>query len=267
MTPTIRLRDARPILPLLSMPTDLELDIDTLKVISKFGRNTGVTTTLMPVSIGKQYRTPTAAVTLQAVSDDADDKADGAGARQLTILGIVSGWVEGSTTVNLNGTTEVDIDTNFLRIFRVYVSSSGTYATSTAPSQQGNVVIKEKTGGALWMRLDKVTTFGVGQSQISAYTIPLGRVGYISEITMSVDSVKTASIYLFRRDNANTITAPYSAMRLVEQYDGVQGIQTIHPPAPIGPFIGPSDIGFMAKVASTTASVSVNFEILTFEAG
>ncbi len=264
MARIIRLRDARPTLPLLVMPSDAELDIDTLNIIHKFGRNTGVGTTLEPVTISGIYKTPTTATTLQAVSTDADDTAAGAGARQLTIQGIIAGWGQGSTTVNLNGTTEVDIDTDFLRIYRVYVSQSGTYATTGAPSQQGVITIKEKTGGAVWMNLDRIGTYGIGQSQISAYTIPSGRIGYIHDIHITVDSGKTANVFLFRRDGANTTSAPFSAMRLVEQYDGVKGEVEYHPNSLIGPFVGPSDLIFMAKVASTAASVSVNFEILTF---
>lgn len=264
MARIIRLRDARPTLPLLSMPSDAELDVDTLEIIHKFGRNTGVGTTLEPVTISGIYKTPTAVTELQAVSTDADDNASGAGARQLDIKGIVSGWVEGSTTVNLNGTTEVDIDTSFLRIYRVFVSQAGTYAATGTPSQQGVITIKEKTGGAEWMRLDRVGTYGIGQSQISAYTVPSGRIGYIQSIHMTVDSGKTASIFLFRRDGANTVSAPFTGMRLVEQYDGVQGFVEHQPDSLIGPFVGPSDLIFMAKVASTAASVSVSFEILTF---
>lgn len=264
MARIIRLRDARPTFPLLTMPSGAELDTETLNIIHKFGRNTGVGTSLEPVTVSGIYKTPTSATELQAVSNDADDTAAGAGARQLTIQGIVAGWAEGSTTVNLNGTAAVDIDTDFLRIYRVFVSQAGTYALTGTPSQQGIITIKEKTGGAVWLNLDRIGTYGIGQSQISAYAVPTGRIGYIQSIHVTVDSGKTASVYLFRRDNADTIAAPFSGMRLVQQYDGVQGYMEYHPTSLIGPFVGPSDLIFMAKVASTTASVSVNFEILTF---
>ena len=51
-------------------------------------------------------------------------------------------------------------------------------------------------------------------------------------------------------------------MRLLEHEVGIDGGITISPHSPKGPFVGPCDIGFIGRVAVTTANVSVEFELL-----
>ena len=55
--------------------------------VQKFGKNQAVATTIVPIAIGGVYQTPTTAVTLEVISDDADDAADGTGARNIILQG------------------------------------------------------------------------------------------------------------------------------------------------------------------------------------
>ena len=52
----------------------------------RFGKGL-VGTTMVPIASSLKYPTPTAAVTLEVVSSDADDTAAGAGAQEVTVLG------------------------------------------------------------------------------------------------------------------------------------------------------------------------------------
>ena len=54
-------------------------------------------------------------------------------------------------------------------------------------------------------------------------------------------------------------------MRITEREIGVQGGFDHHFAVPKGGHVGPCDIGFMAKVASGTASLSVEFELLLID--
>jgi hypothetical protein len=113
-----------------------------------------------------------------------------------------------------------------------------------------------------------VTTIGTspfaeGQSEIGAYTVPTGKTAYVLSQHVVVDSSKTVDAIFFNRPNADDVSSPYSgAMRLVNKFIGVTGEIRFAPKAPQGGFVGPCDIGFMAKVASSTGDISVDFDIL-----
>ncbi len=76
------------------------------------------------------------------------------------------------------------------------------------------------------------------------------------------DSNKTTNVLFFQRTRILQAAAPFDAMRIVfeETLDADQG--DLIPKTPIGPFPGPCDVGFMAKVSATTSVVEVDFEVL-----
>lgn len=238
--------------------------IDGHILVHKFGAG-AVTTTLAPVSQLNKYQTPTTAVALEVVSDDAQDNASGTGAREITIIGLDENWNEVTQTVVPTGVTPVALDTNLIRMYRWYVSSSGTYATQTAGSHAGNLTIQVSGAGATWDTIP-ITPFPVGQSQIGAYTIPIGKTGYLVGKLVFTDTAKVADVYMFQRNNADDVTAPYTGtMRLIEREVGVAGGFDHHFEAPKNGFVGPCDIGFLAKVTSGTAEMSVEFELLVVD--
>ena len=74
---------------------------------------------------------------------------------------------------------------------------------------------------------------------------------------------KTTEVIFFQRQNILETAAPYTAMREVLSLGTIAGTIS-NPPElmPIGPFPALTDIGFMARVASTSADVNVEFKIL-----
>lgn len=230
-------------------------------IVHKFGAGS-IGTTVSPVSTTGDYPCPTTAVSLEIVSDSANDTSAGTGAREVTITGINASWAEQTITVATNGTTAVVVSGTWLRVHRWYVSQSGTYATGATYSHAGNLTLRVAGAGATWTTIP-TTPIPVGQSQIGCYTIPTGYKGYLLSKSVYTDSSKTADIFFFQRPNANDTTAPYTGtLRLVEREIGVTG-GYFHPFAsPKPPFVGPCDVGFMAKVATGTADVSVEFELL-----
>lgn len=232
-------------------------------LVHKFGRNSAVGTTLVPVSSGAVYQTPTAAASLEIVSSSSADSAAGAGARSVYIEGLDANFAVQSETVNMSGATPVALANTYLRVYRAYVTSSGSYANATTPSQVGTITLRVASAGATWLTLPTIdTSFGAGQSNIGAYTVPAGKTAYILSQSMSVDSTKTANLYFFQRTNADDVTTPYSgAMRVQNVYVGIAGpVSFTHRTAESYP--AKTDIGWLAKVSSGTADVSVEFELL-----
>jgi hypothetical protein len=244
---------------------DLEVaegHITGYSLVHKFGASAVVGTSLAPIALANTYNTPTAAANLEFLSSDANDTAAGSGARQVTVVGLGADWTEVSQTVTTNGTTAVALTTPLLRLYRWYVSSSGTYGTSANASHAGTLTIRAAGGGATWSTIT-VSPFPMGQSQIGAYTVPLGKTAYLLTADMFVSSTKAVDLLLFQRPNANDVATPYSgAIRLISQWAGVTGTVQYKPRYPRGAFVGPCDIGFMGKVASGTGSCTVEFELV-----
>jgi hypothetical protein len=240
-------------------------DIPGAEIVHKFGYGAISSTSLVPVCSNFIYRTPTAATTLEILSSSADDTAGGTGAREVQIVGTVDGWTESQVGVNLSGTTPATVGTDFLRVYRMFVSQSGTYATQSTGSHAGTITLRESGGGDDWAEIPLINSFPSGQTTIGAYTIPSGKQGLLLYKNVFVEGNKAANIFFFRRQNADTITAPFDAMRLLELEIGVEGPMQVAPRSPIGPITGPADVGFMARVSAGTSNVSVDFEILVVD--
>lgn len=231
------------------------------EIIHKFGAG-NVGTSLVPITQSGVYNTPSAVVSLEIVSDNANDTAAGSGAQEVEIEIINSAWEREIITVELNGTTAVALGTAAFRLHRWGVSRSGTYANALAGSHTGNLTIRVVGGGATWSTIPN-SPFPVAQSQIGAFPIPAGYKGYLIGKLVFTDTSKTADLYMFNRENADDVVPPYSGiMKITEREIGVTGGFGHHFTVPKFLGIGPCDTGFMAKVSSGTADVSVEYELL-----
>jgi hypothetical protein len=239
-------------------------NIPGYNMVHKFGAG-NLTTTPLPITSTNNYATPIANTSLEFVSDSADDSAIGLGAQEVTIIGLVNTngvWSEVTQTLITNGLTPVILTTDIIRMYRWYVSKSGTYASPTESSHVGNLTIQESGGGTIWDTIPN-SPLPFGQSQIGVYTVPSGKTAYLFSKNITVDSSKASDIFFFQRPNANDVTAPYTGTRrLVEREIGITSGVSLQFKSPKGPFVGPCDIGFIGRVDLTTGSASVEFELL-----
>ena len=233
-------------------------------LVTKFGRG-DVGNTLVPITLSGTYQMPTTAQTIEIVSDSDEDYASGAGAREVTVIGLGADWTEVIQTVIPNKAAPVTLGTDLIRLYRMYVSLSGTYATMSTGSHAGTLTVQNSGAGVVWGILD-VNSYAHGQSLIGAYTIPAGKVGWIVSQDIAVDSSKTIDILMFHRLNADDVTSPYTGtMRIVDEHIGVVGSHPSPSVAPFGPFLGPCDISYLGKVTSGTSPASVSFQVLLYD--
>lgn len=232
---------------------------------NKFGRNTAVGSVFVPVAVGGIYRTPqaNAAVSLRIkAGGNANDTANGSGARSVTLIGLDASGNEISETIATAGASaSLSTSQQFIRLYRGFVASSGTYATQVAPSHAGSIVIENAAGGEDWATIQD-TDIGRAQTQVAVYSVPKNRQAYISGIKISSDADKKVNLVLFQRQNILQTAAPYAAMRLVEEFPQIAGLHVIKYDQPLGPFPELTDVGFLAKAISNTADVAVSFEII-----
>ena len=245
----------------------MALDLKT----KKFGANPAVGASYVPVCLGGIYRTPqvSGVQTLRIKAGNANDTVAGDGARKVILQGLDETGAFAEEEIETNGISAgAASTTTFLRLWRAYVSESGTYATVTplAGSHAADVVV-EDTGGNAWATLTS-TGYPTSQTIIGALSVPLGKMARIKDLIATVDSGKTATIAVFNRANILDTSAPYQAMRLQAEFDGVSGSMPLRPTK----YDDGDDEYFwecdeltdflvMAKVDSTSASVSVVFGV------
>lgn len=232
-------------------------------LVHKFGRNAAVGTSYVPLSFGAVYQTPqpAAATTLRVKAGHADDTAAGDGARGVTVQGLdETGALVTEALVTAGESASSATTTTFIRLFRAYVDSSGTYVGTGSASHADDVVIENGSGGTDWLTID-ATGFARGQSEVGAYTVPLGKTAYLMSYGITSDGTKAHSWMMFKREYVLAAAAPYQARRLQFESVGFQG-QTraiLSAPSEYGEL---TDLGFVAKVASGTADIAVEFELL-----
>ncbi len=252
---------SNPILDAVSLINDARRGFE---IVHKFGRNSSVGTSFEPVALGGIYQTPqpASATTLRIkAGGNANDADGGTGARKVKIYGINASGEEVEEELTLAGASASDVSTNsYIRLFRAFVSESGTYATQSTGSHSADIVIENGAGGTDWATIS-VTDFARSQTEIGAYTVPQGKTAYVLLLDANVDSNKTADLAFFQRQSILDAAAPYDAMRIVQEFKGVTGSATLRPQTPLGPYPEYTDIGFLAK-AATSAEVDVDFEVL-----
>jgi len=242
--------------------------VENAEVIHKFGENLAVGTAYVPVCFGGLYRTPqpAAATALRIKAGDADDTAAGSGARKVKLYGLDSTGYAVTEEISTNGTSAGTASTQtFIRLYRAYVTESGTYGSQSAGSHAADIVIENAAGTEDWATID-ATNFPKGQTEIAVYSVPAGKVGYVCGFSCTSDSTKVTDMLLFRRGSILDVSPPYEAMRVAYQAQSAGDPVVTRPVTPIGPFPGPCDVGWLAKVSATTAAVQIDFEILVMDA-
>jgi hypothetical protein len=259
--------------PYHSIPADFYTEVSKGNVykhsiVHKFGHNTSVGTSFIPVSHGGVYQTiqTGSATTLRIkAGGDANDTAARTGAREVTLIGLDETGAEVTETLATAGASASSVTTaTFIRLYRCFVSESGTYATSSTGSHSADIVIENGSGGTDWGTI-KVNGFAKSQSEIGAYTIPNGYTGYLLGAFGFVDSTKVTELLFFKREGILQTSAPYDSMRLIfEERVESSGVFEIDLKAPIklNEDSNGCDVGFLSKVNTGTADVEVDFELL-----
>jgi hypothetical protein len=222
-------------------------------VLRKFGRNpsVGASTVTISLTAGTTPYMPTAATKVTVTSADANDTAAGSGARSIIIFGLDATFNEISETIATNGATTGDSVNSYLRIYRAYVVDCGTYGGSNA----GIMTVQATgVGGTVFVTI----AAGLGQTQGTHFCTSYNKSFYLIDVHITVSALKSCDLQLVQRQEADDVTAPYRAVRVVNTYDGVAGgidftLETaqVFPPK--------TDIWFTGNAGAGGASVSIEY--------
>ena len=128
---------------------------------------------------GGNYAYPASAVVMTIASSSASDTAV-----SILIEGLGADYVPQTETVALNGTTNVSTTSSFLRINRM---------STVAGNAVGNVTAIN--GGTTYAKINA----GVGDTQMSLYTVPAGYTFYQTNFTAGGNSSVTSGAYVKKR--------------------------------------------------------------------
>ena len=196
--------------------------LDNYKYVNKFGRAIGFGTSIVDIN---DQATPGVYTWLQAedtvnvVSSAASDAAGGAGARTIIVQGLDGDFDEVEEEITLDGANPVTSTQKFIRVHRAYIGDTGSYAKTNAGTQTGNITVTDTTSGGVQIYLNGVLR--VGQSFVARYTIPRNWTGYLFDANATARSLKATSFFLWRREGADVVSAPYTPKRAIDARTGI----------------------------------------------
>lgn len=226
--------------------------------VHKFGANPAIAaSSTEDITFSGTINWLTAATTVRVKSGGnvADVDSTGAGARTITVIGLDENWNDVEEDIVLAGASASTVTTTtFIRVFRAYVKTTGTYTGVNT----GNIVIENGTGGT-----DLITIgAGQGQTETSIYTVPLGKTAYIFNLAAEVDAGKAVDVAMWQRRNADDIVAPFTAKRLILEFEQLIGQANSHRDAFI-PIPAKTDLWWTGKTGSgNAAGVEVDYDLI-----
>lgn len=162
----------------------------------KFGYNpdvNGVEETVW--THGGNYPWPTSAAVAYVNSTSTADADGGTGANTVLVAGVDADYKYIEEVVTMNGQAQVVTTNLFLRIFRAYVTLSGTGGTAA-----GTIYIAYGSGldgGFIPTGTITADLSEGAQTQIAAYTVPFGKTLYLDDINFTAglsQASKTATV-------------------------------------------------------------------------
>lgn len=232
-------------------------------MVHKFGRNAAVPNGSWGlISLGGMSSFNLVAgttVRVKAGGDAADDAA-GAGARQVTVQGIIAGtFIEDTEVLTLAGASASAAGSkSFVRIHRAWVSSAGTYASTTAGGNTAAITIENSAGTQDLIQISAVE----GQTMHTGFTIPTGYTGYLLSAHIGVASGKTSNLRLTTRESMDVVAAPFTSKRVKKFWTGVVNQADYKPRGPDMVLPAKTDIWIMGYGDGAASQVEASFELL-----
>lgn len=188
---------------------------------SKYGANPSVSTSFEDIwYAGGVLTWLTAAATIEAISDSANDAAAGTGARTIKIEGLDANWDEITETITMNGTSATTATSaSFIRVNKAYVVTTGTYGGSNV----GNITVRVSSAGSTQAYISATE----GGSHKIHLSVPRLKIVNIHELHLMSDSSKETDFRVQVRENGDDVSSPYSPWITKSYYARQTGIVDI----------------------------------------
>ncbi len=198
-----------------------------------FGHNSAVGTSyedIWPVGGNIPWQTSDSIVSVS--STHASDTIAGLGCRSIEIHGLSATGVDQTEIIELNGTTEVDSVLTYVRINKMHCETVGTYGGA----HRGDLTLRVDSSGAktgnIFARMsgfegavDSSVQYGSGEAGNGFWTVPLGKVMYITNLVVDVSTTgnKTGDVILYEREGILNTSGNMDPRRVIWESEGISG--------------------------------------------
>lgn len=208
--------------------TSFDLDAARVHIMGQrsfffFGYNPTVTSTWVDIHpTGGDINWQTSAQSIEVVSTNAADNGTtpGLGCLSVEVHGLSATGEDQSEVILTNGTTAVTGSLTYIRVNKMHNETVGTYGGS----HQGDITCQVAGGGAVLSKMtgvegavDSTVQYGTGEAGNGYWTVPLGKVMYITklEVIPDVSANKTVDVVLYEREGILNTTTPFDPRRIL----------------------------------------------------
>ena len=164
------------------------------RAVNKFGYNADINGTHEDIwTTGGTLTRLSSAETMSVVSTSTADDTGGTGAITIQIEGIDNDWDILEESVTLNGTGAVTTTGSFLRINRMFITSSGSGQTNA-----GTITATASSAGTVQAAIGT----GAGQTEKTQYAVPRGFRVIFTELQVNTnDNAGLEALFLMNENN------------------------------------------------------------------
>lgn len=229
-----------------------------------FGFNDNVGTSWEDIHpLGGDLNWQTSAQSIEVVSSSSVDNGTtpAAGVQSVEVHGLSATGVDQSEVILTNGTSAVAGALTYIRVNKMHSETCGTYGGS----HQGDITCRVASGGDALATMtgeegavDTSVAYGSGESGAGHWTVPLGKVAYLTrlEVIPDVSGTKTVDVVLYEREDILDNTTPFAPRRVIWQErtatEGIEKVFKSH--IKIKPL---TDIWFRAKSSGGSQAIEV----------
>ena len=195
-----------------------------------FGHNSAVGTTYEDIHpAGGNINWLQTAGQIEITSTDDEDGGAGTdtGVLSVEVHGLSATGVDQDEVIVTSGTTTTTATTlTYIRINKMHSETVGTYGGSHVGDIRANL----KGGGGVQLAImtgegEGTTQYGLGEASNGYWTVPLGKVLYITDLTVNVQSSgsNTGDVILYEREGILNTSTPFDPRRILWNAFDIQG--------------------------------------------
>jgi len=201
-----------------------------------FGHNKAVGTSYVDIWPGNtDMNWQTTAAKIKVQSSDTNDTSAGTGCRSIEVHGLSATGADQDEVIAMNGTDAVESSLTYIRVNKVHNETVGTYGGSHEGDIEIRVTNAVFANGALLSKMvgeegsaGDDSQYGLGEASNGFWTVPLGKVLYITNITVNIQSGtnKSADVILYEREGILNTSAPQDPRRILWNRFDIEGAHT-----------------------------------------
>lgn len=201
---------------------------------------------------------------VEVLSSHADDNSSGIGTRSVEVHGLAADGTDQDEVILLNGTTPVESQLTYTRVNKMHNEVVGTYGGS----HKGDITCRPSGGGAnlslmtgVEGAVDVSAQYGSGEAGNGYYSVPLGKVLYITSLDVFINSKanQTADIVLYEREGILNTSGDMDPRRVIWSTTEVTGEISENFKSHIK-IKNLTDLFFRAQGSGTGTKISVHLE-------